>query len=103
MKDRLKMKTLKLKIQKVLGIVIMITVIACNVYGQAEKLEYHPVTDPLVSEKLEQWQDYKFGLFMHWGIYCEMGLMASWHICNEEWVGRNKGRFENYNDFKNDY
>lgn len=29
--------------------------------------------DPLVQEKLEWFQDQKFGLLMHWGIYCEWG------------------------------
>jgi len=65
--------------------------------------EYCPVSDPLVKEKLEKWQDIKFGLFMHWGIYCEEELMASWHICNEEWVGRRKMSFENYDLFKQEY
>lgn len=30
---------------------------------------YQKPADPLVVQNLEQWQDLKFGLFMHWGIY----------------------------------
>lgn len=32
-----------------------------------EDERYVPETDPLVLEKLEEWQDLKFGLLMHWG------------------------------------
>ncbi|UCS92107.1 alpha-L-fucosidase [Echinicola marina] len=37
-------------------------------------------TDPLVLEKLEQWQDQKFGFFVHWGIYSQWGAVASWPL-----------------------
>jgi len=35
----------------------------------AEENVYLPPEDPLVLEKLEKWQDIKFGLLMHWGAY----------------------------------
>lgn len=40
-------------------------------FGQAvlEDERYVPETDPLVLQKLEQWQDIKFGLLMHWAPY----------------------------------
>ena len=40
-----------------------------------EDERYVPETDPLVLEKLEQWQDMKFGLLMHWGTYSQWGIV----------------------------
>tara|TARA_B110001450_G_scaffold85386_1_gene81259 strand:+ start:5877 stop:8072 length:2196 start_codon:yes stop_codon:yes gene_type:complete len=37
-------------------------------------------TDPLVLEKLEKYQDLKFGFFAHWGIYSQWGGVASWPL-----------------------
>lgn len=30
--------------------------------------------------RMEWFQDLKFGLFMHWGIYCELGCIESWPL-----------------------
>lgn len=51
---------------------------------------YYPESDPLVLEKLEQWQDMKFGLLMHWGPYSQWGIVESWSICgeDEDWCRR---------------
>jgi len=40
-----------------------------------EDERYVPETDPLVLQKLEQWQDLKFGLLMHWGTYSQWGMV----------------------------
>ncbi|HSR17561.1 MAG TPA: alpha-L-fucosidase, partial [Ignavibacteriaceae bacterium] len=53
-----------------------------------EKYEYTKETDTLVLQKLEQWQDLKFGLLMHWGPYSQWGVMESWTICSEDWIKR---------------
>ena len=37
-------------------------------------------TDPLVLEKLEKYQDMKFGFFVHWGLYSQWGGVASWPL-----------------------
>ena len=41
-------------------------------------------TDPLVLEKLQRWQDWKFGLMMHWGPYSQWGVVESWTLCSED-------------------
>ncbi len=41
-------------------------------------------TDPLVLAKLDRWQDWKFGLMMHWGPYSQWGVVESWSICSED-------------------
>lgn len=55
--------------------------------------DYVPETDPAVVRKLEQWQDWKFGLMMHWGPYSQWGVVESWSICSEDvdWCRRPKG------------
>ena len=46
--------------------------------------EYFPDSDPLVRQKLEQWQDLKLGLLMHWGTYSQWGIVESWSLCGED-------------------
>jgi len=41
-------------------------------------------TDPLVSQKLHDWQDWKFGVIIHWGPYSEWGVVESWSLCPED-------------------
>jgi len=51
---------------------------------------YFQPADTLVRNKLAQWQDYKFGLMMHWGTYSQWGVVESWSICPEDegWTAR---------------
>lgn len=42
--------------------------------------------DQLVKEKLDQWQDKKFGMIIHWGLYAVPGIIESWSICSEDWM-----------------
>ena len=43
-----------------------------------------------VLRKLDQWQDLKFGVLLHWGLYSVPGIVESWSICSEdeEWIPR---------------
>jgi alpha-L-fucosidase len=50
--------------------------------------QYLPPTDSLVVKKLEQWQDLKFGMIIHWGLYAQAGIIESWSLCSEEWISR---------------
>jgi len=36
--------------------------------------------DPRVLEKLDRFQDWKFGFMMHWGIYSQWGCIESWPL-----------------------
>ncbi|MHC1708640.1 MAG: alpha-L-fucosidase [Bacteroidales bacterium] len=64
--------------------------------------QYFPERDPAVLSKLEQWQDLKFGLLMHWGPYSQWGVVESWSICgeDEDWCRRN---VDNYFKYLTDY
>ena len=54
-------------------------------------------TDPAVLQKLDQWQDLKFGILIHWGLYSVPGIVESWNLCNEDWVVRPEGStYEGY-------
>lgn len=65
--------------------------------------EYIVPTEPEIIQKLEEWQDLKFGLMMTWGPYSQWGIVEGWSICNEEWIQRRNGRYENYDLYKIDY
>lgn len=73
----------------------------------AQHKEYDPDPNPLIQQRLEQWQDLKFGLLMHWGTYSQWGIVESWSICPEDlsWAtgGRKKGVADNYYDYLQKY
>ena len=56
-----------------------------DVLAQHHEQVYFPETDSLTLEKLEEWQDMKFGLLMHWGPYSQWGIVESWSICPEDY------------------
>lgn len=45
---------------------------------------YELPKDEKVRAKLAEWQDLKFGLFMHWGTYSIWGIVESWSLCPED-------------------
>lgn len=47
---------------------------------------YVAPTDPAVKENLEKWQDLKFGILLHWGLYSVMGRCESWELTSEDWI-----------------
>ena len=67
--------------------------------------DYVKPTDTLVQQKIDQWQDLKFGLFMHWGTYSQWGVVESWSICPEDegWTQRRGPYAANYNDYVKAY
>lgn len=64
--------------------------------------DYVYPADPLVREKLEEWQDLKFGLLMHWGLYAQMGIVESWALCSEDQPFQDRGGVP-YEEFKTRY
>ena len=61
--------------------------------------EYIWPTDKAVLDKLEQWQDLKFGMLIHWGLYSKAGIVESWSICSEDedWIPRDSNiRYDDY-------
>jgi alpha-L-fucosidase len=66
-------------------------------------------TDPLVWDKLDRFQDWKFGFMMHWGIYSQWGCIESWPLIEVDtwarpddlpaWIERGK----DFERFSRDY
>ncbi|WP_372648055.1 alpha-L-fucosidase [Draconibacterium sp.] len=77
-----------------------------NAQLEHEITGYEWPTDQAVLDKLEEWQDLKFGLLMHWGAYSQWGIVESWSICPEDygWCERKKGSNPNdYFTYKKEY
>ena len=52
--------------------------------ASAQHKEYFPDPDTAIQKRLDDWQDLKFGLLMHWGPYSQWGVVESWSICPED-------------------
>jgi len=55
-----------------------------KVNAQHEGQTYFPDPNPQIQQRIDQWQDIKFGLLMHWGPYSQWGIVESWSICPED-------------------
>ncbi|MGZ5439849.1 MAG: alpha-L-fucosidase, partial [Candidatus Aminicenantales bacterium] len=65
-------------------IVAGLALAALVVSAAAQAPEAERETDPLVLARLARWQDWKFGLMMHWGAYSQWGVVESWTLCSED-------------------
>jgi alpha-L-fucosidase len=64
--------------------------------------QYQYPKEPEVLENLREWQDMKFGLFMHWGAYSQWGIVESWSLHpTVEWSNRPKDK--TYCQYVQDY
>ncbi len=104
------MKIQNIKIYKMiknnLFLILLCSYLTCFSQAIYEEERYVAETDPLVLEKIEQWQDIKFGLLMHWGTYSQWGIVESWSICPEDygWCERKKGSNpQNYVEYVKEY
>jgi alpha-L-fucosidase len=70
-----------------------------NVHGQSATYQWPD--DPAVKEKLGKWQDQKFGMIIHWGVYAVPGMIESWALCSEDWIDRDSSM--TYSEFKDWY
>ncbi len=70
-----------------------------NVHPQSN--EYEWPSDPAVKQKLDKWQDQKFGMIIHWGLYAVPGMIESWALCSEDWIERDST--QSYDEFKKWY
>lgn len=88
--------------KKYLIILAVLNILKPSLFSQETVERYVSETDPLVLEKLEKWQDLKFGLLMHWGTYSQWGIVESWSICAEDegWCRRSN---PNYVEYKREY
>lgn len=59
-----------------------------NSFVHQQSDDYEWPIDPTILRKLDQWQDQKFGVLFHWGLYSVPGIVESWQICSEDWITR---------------
>lgn len=69
-----------------------------NIHEQSDGYEWP--SEPAVLDNLHQWQDLKFGVLLHWGIYSVPGIVESWSICDEKWITRDTTMtYQQYKDW----
>ena len=62
--------------------------------------------DEAVLRKLDSWQDLKFGVMFHWGVYSVPGISESWPLCSEDKFIQRRRKIQpelGYEDFKKWY
>jgi alpha-L-fucosidase len=94
------------KVKNLLTVLALFLTIQAQAQLEHEVTSYIWPTDEKVLQKLEDWQDLKFGLLMHWGAYSQWGIVESWSICPEDygWCERRKGSNpQNYFEYKKEY
>ncbi len=96
----------RVKLKSITALIIILLSQSSIAQVVHEEDRYIPETDSVVLEKLEEWQNLKFGLLMHWGTYSQWGIVESWSLCPEEydWCERKKGSNPNdYTTYKKEY
>ena len=61
--------------------------------------------DPAVREKIEWFRDQKFALMMHWGAYCQIGIVESWALSDGDgnWSRDQIDWTDDMDEFKQQY
>ena len=99
------MKILKTLFGCLAGVTLAMNVSAQEVQGfvHQRSTDYEWPTDQEVLNKLDKWQDQKFGVLFHWGLYSVPGIVESWSICSEDvdWISRKKDL--TYDEYKKWY
>jgi len=98
------MNTIQFKLSKIL----LGSLLICGTqFAPAQEQAYFKDPNPVIQQRLEEWQDLKFGLLMHWGPYSQWGIVESWSICPEDvgWAieGQKKGVANSYNEYVQKY
>lgn len=80
-----------------------ITYCEAQTYAHGRSSTYTWPSDEKVLEKLDKWQDQKFGMLIHFGLYSQLGIVESWSICGEEedWIPRDSTI--TYDQYKRNY
>lgn len=92
--------------KKLISIIPILFVLIAGAQYEHEVTGYVWPEDQKLLDKLEDWQDLKFGLLMHWGTYSQWGIVESWSICPEDegWCARKKGSNpDDYFAYKKEY
>lgn len=93
----------KKKILTIFGILITTLIYSQQGFVHEQSQGYVWPEEENVLIKLEEWQDQKFGVLFHWGLYSVPGIVESWSICSEDvdWIPRDSTM--SYVDYKKWY
>lgn len=74
-----------------------------HTYSQEEA--YVWPEEPVLRERLEWFQDQKLALMVHWGVYNQLGMVASWALSDEdaEWSRKTVDWTDDGEVFKRQY
>ena len=80
-------------------------IVSQGVHNYSAAETYCRPAEPILQEKLEWFQDQKLALMMHWGLYCELGMVASWALSDKdaEWSRHQVNWTEDKETFKKQY
>jgi len=104
MKKRIpSLKQLRFPIIGLLLTALPFNVQAQNGFVHQRSTEYEWPKEKEVLANLDKWQDMKFGVLFHWGLYSIPGIVESWSVCSEDvdWIPRDSTIA--YEDYKRDY
>lgn len=80
-----------------LGTILLILVIGCSTQlGQTDDISLPKNTS---IERMEEWNDWKFGLFIHWGPWSQTGIGSIWQIVRKDTGTVRDERFNLYRTF----
>lgn len=74
-------------------------------HNYTDEQNYQYPTEPAVREHLERFRSLKLGLMMHWAPYTQLGLMASWPLCDGDasWSQEQIDWTDDMEEFKQQY
>ena len=59
-------------------------IVSQGVHNYSAAETYVRPTDPAILQQLEWFQDQKLALMMHFGLYCQPGMVASWALSDKD-------------------
>ena len=79
-------------------------IVSQGVHNYSAAETYVCPTDPAVLQQLEWFRDQKLALMMHFGLYCQPGMVASWALSDKDsdW-SRHQVNWTDGETFKNKY
>ena len=86
---------------KKIVIIVLAAFMSLNVFAQ-----YIPPVEDDVKANLAEWQDLKFGMFIHWGVYSQWGVIESWSLAPDDISWQYRARAErslSYFDYLHEY
>lgn len=88
-------------IYNILALLCLVQTAVAQSFVHRQSATYQWPDDPLVLKNLQTWQDQKFGIILHWGLYSVPGIVESWQLTSEDWITPDPQR--SYQDFKDWY